>query len=88
MGYGTAEVLSAERLDLRVSHALSREDIESRLAKWAETQKVRVTPQGRLARVYKTKGDSMHWHITGLKTGMGTVEVTYSPEEGNGCFSP
>jgi hypothetical protein len=24
----------------------------------------------------------MHWHITGLKAGMGTVEVKYNPEIG------
>jgi hypothetical protein len=24
----------------------------------------------------------MHWHITGVKAGMGTVEVTYLPEVG------
>ena len=24
----------------------------------------------------------MHWHMTGLTKGMGTVEVTYAPETG------
>ncbi len=71
-----------ESFDLRVSHILSRESIESTLGQWAATQKARVNPQGRLARTYKTKGNSMHWHITGLETGMGTVEVTYLPDEG------
>jgi len=55
---------------------LARNDVESILQQWAAGQGARVTPQGRLARKYKTRGASMHWHITGLKPGMGTVEVT------------
>ncbi len=37
---------------------------------------------GRLVRSYKTEGENMHWHIKGLKTGMGTVEITYLPSAG------
>jgi hypothetical protein len=37
---------------------------------------------GRFVRRYKTAGENMHWHIAGLKKGMGTVEVTYTPSVG------
>ncbi len=65
-----------------MSENLSRADLEAILQEWSDGQKARVTTQGRLARRYKTEGASMHWHITGLEAGMGTVEVTYSPETG------
>jgi len=64
------------------SRNLSRTDVESILQQWSESQGAHVTPQGRLARAYKTDGAAMHWHITGRKAGMGTVEVTYDPETG------
>jgi len=38
---------------------------------------------GRLTRRYKTKGENLHWHIKGLRIGMGTVEVTYLPSSGS-----
>ena len=37
---------------------------------------------GRLVRSYKTEGENLHWHLRGLKKGMGTVEVTYTPSVG------
>jgi len=66
-----------------MSQNLKRTGLESILQEWSEGQDARVTPHGRFARRYKTKGVSMHWHITGLTKGMGTVEVTYNPETGN-----
>ena len=71
-----------QTITLVVSQNLSRTDVESILQQWSAAQGARVKPQGRLARIYKTKGASMHWHITGLITGMGTVEITYDPETG------
>ena len=59
---------------------MGRTDLELILREWSRGQGARVTPQGRLARKYKTEGASMHWHITGLTKGMGTVEVTYDPD--------
>jgi hypothetical protein len=52
------------------------------LKAWAEREKADVRPMGRLARRYRTEGENMHWHITGLQRGMGTVEVTYLPSDG------
>jgi hypothetical protein len=69
-----------QTIKIVMSENLSRTDLESILQEWSEGHGARVTSQGRLARTYKTEGASMHWHITGLKTGMGTVEVTYNPE--------
>ena len=42
-----------------------------------------VRPRGRLVRAYRTKGENWHWHIVGLRKGMGTVEVTYIPSTGS-----
>jgi len=65
-----------------ISMNISSTDVESILQQWSAVQGARVTAHGRLARRYKTEDVSMHWHITGLKAGMGTVEVTYDPETG------
>ena len=67
-------------ITLAVSKNLSRSDVETILQQWSATQGARLKPQGRLVREYKTKGATMHWHITGVRAGMGTVEVTYEPE--------
>jgi hypothetical protein len=69
-------------ITIDTSQKLTRNHVESILQKWSSDQGASVTPQGRLARKYKTKGASMHWHLTGVKAGMGTVEVTYDPETG------
>jgi hypothetical protein len=74
------KIASMQTITIVMSQNLSKTDLESILEQWSESQGARVTPQGRLARRYKTEGASMHWHITGLKTGMGTVEVTHNPE--------
>ncbi len=71
-----------QTITIVMSHNLNRTSLESILRDWSEGQGARVTPQGRLARRYKTEGVSMHWHITGLEAGMGTVEVTHNPETG------
>jgi len=49
---------------------------------WAQQEDAQVRRMGRLVRGYKTEGENMHWHLTGLKKGMGTVEVTYAPSLG------
>src|SRR5260370_17628719 len=71
-----------QTITLAISMNLSSTDVESILQQWSAVQGARVTAHGRLARRYKTEDASMHWHITGLKAGMGTVEVTYGPETG------
>jgi hypothetical protein len=52
------------------------------LKTWAEQESAEVRRMGRFVRRYKTEGENMHWHIAGLKKGMGTVEVTYTPSVG------
>jgi hypothetical protein len=71
-----------QTITVDISQKLTRNDVESILQQWSADQGARVKPQGRLARKYKTKGASMHWHVTGVKPGMGTVEITYDPETG------
>ena len=56
--------------------------LEEVMKAWAQLEDAQVKPMGRLARRYKTEGENLHWHITGLKKGMGTVEVTYLPSSG------
>jgi len=75
-------VASMQTIMLAISMNLSSTDVESILQQWSTVQGARLTAHGRLARRYKTESASMHWHITGRKTGMGTVEVTYDPETG------
>jgi len=71
-----------QTITLVMSQNLNKTDVESILQQWSTVQDARVKPQGRLVRRYRTHGVSMHWHITGLRPGMGTVEVTYDPETG------
>src|SRR5260370_38336790 len=71
-----------QTITLAISMNLSGTNVESILQQWSAVQGARVTAHGRIARRYKTEDASMHWHITGLKAGMGTVEVTYDPETG------
>jgi Uri superfamily endonuclease len=56
---------------------MSQSEIQDILRTWAKQQSAEMRPMGRLVRRYKSAGENMHWHITGLRTGMGTVEVTY-----------
>ena len=71
-----------QTITFAISINLTSTDVESILQQWSTVQGARVTAHGRLARQYKTEGAGMHWHITGLKAGMGTVEVSYDPETG------
>jgi hypothetical protein len=61
---------------------MNRIGLEEMLKAWAQREDARVTPMGRFVRSYKTEGENMHWHVTGLKKGMGTVEVTYTSSAG------
>ena len=71
-----------QTITIDISQKLIRNDVESILQQWSADQVASVAPQGRLARKYRTKSASMHWHIRGVRAGMGTVEVTYDPEIG------
>jgi len=57
-------------------------ELQKKLGTWSKRHDAELKPMGRLARDYKTLGESMHWHITGRAKGMGTVEVTYLPSKG------
>ena len=61
---------------------MTRRDLEELMTAWAQSEDAEVRPMGRLIRRYKTEGENLHWHTTGLKKGMGTVEVTYLPSTG------
>ncbi len=61
---------------------MSQLGLEGVVESWAQQENAQVRPMGRLVRSYKTEGENMHWHVTGLKKGMGTVEVTYIPSVG------
>ena len=60
--------------ELSVRHGMSQSQLEAVLTAWAQEQQAEVRPMGRLVRRYKTEGENIHWHITGLKKGMGTVK--------------
>jgi hypothetical protein len=68
--------------EILVQPDLSQLKVQKMLIDWASIQDAEVRPMGRLVRRYKTKGENMHWHIAGLRKGMGTVEVTYSTSSG------
>jgi len=57
-------------------------ELQKELGTWSKRYDAELKPMGRLARDYKTLGESMHWHITGRAKGMGTVEVTYLRSNG------
>lgn len=61
---------------------MSQAEVQKVFENWIKRNEAEVKPMGRLARRYKTKGEAMHWHIRGLRKGMGTVEVTYLPSTG------
>ncbi|MBO0887675.1 hypothetical protein J2P12_01095 [Candidatus Bathyarchaeota archaeon] len=65
-----------------VSPTLSQLKVQEMIIDWASRQEAEVRPMGRLVQRYKTEGENMHWHVAGLRKGMGTVEVTYSPSSG------
>jgi len=61
---------------------VSQFEMRQMLDAWAKQRFADVRPMGRLVRRNKTQGESLHWHITGQRKGMGTVEVTYMPSTG------
>jgi hypothetical protein len=61
---------------------MSQTELGGMLEAWAQREDAQVRPMGRLVRSYKTRGENMHWHVTGLKKGMGSVEVTHTPSVG------
>jgi len=61
---------------------MTKRDLGALMSTWAQLEDAKVRPMGRLVGRYKTLGENLHWHITGLKKGMGTVEVTYLPLSG------
>jgi hypothetical protein len=61
---------------------MSQLKLQEVLRSWAERHEAAVRPMGRLVRSYKTEGENMHWHVAGLRKGMGTVDVTYLPTSG------
>jgi hypothetical protein len=65
-----------------IPRQISQRELEKVLAKWARGQAAELKQMGRLARPYKSRGDGMHWHLSGIEKGMGTVEVTYLPSSG------
>ncbi|HEX4919763.1 MAG TPA: hypothetical protein VFV92_03385, partial [Candidatus Bathyarchaeia archaeon] len=67
------------KIDRVLRHPMARSELQNILEAWAGREGAAVKPMGRLVRRYKSKGDNMHWHITGLRDGMGTVEITYTP---------
>jgi hypothetical protein len=71
-----------EKREIVVHAGMNRLELEEMIKGWAEREDVQIRPMGRLARQYKTEGEAMHWHISGQKKGMGTVEVTYTPSDG------
>jgi hypothetical protein len=71
-----------EKQEIVVRAGMDRLELEEMIKGWVEREGVQMRPMGRLARHYKTKGEAMHWHISGQKKGIGTVEVTYLPSDG------
>lgn len=71
-----------EKREIVVPPRMTRLNLEEVMKAWAQLEDAQVRAMGRLVRRYKTEGENLHWHITGLKKGMGTVEVTYLPSSG------
>ena len=71
-----------KKREIVLSTPMTKRDLGALVSTWAQLEDAKVRPMGRLVRRYKTEGESLHWHITGLKKGMGTVEVTYLPSSG------
>ena len=70
------------KLEILVPLQMSQFEVEKVLNAWAWRNDADVRPMGRLVRPFKTEGENMHWHIGGVRKGMGTVEVTYLPSSG------
>jgi len=76
------EYQGMEKREIIVRPQMSRIKLHEVIRAWAERHDAEVRPMGRLVRPYKTQGEAMHWHISGRRKGMGTVEVTYLPSSG------
>ena len=70
------------KLEILVRLRMNQFEVQEMLKAWARRHDADVRPMGRLVRRFKTEGENMHWHIVGLRKGMGTVEVTYLPSSG------
>ena len=71
-----------QKREIIVPPRITQLDLEELMGAWAQSEDAQVRPMGRLVRRYKASGENLHWHITGRKKGMGTVEVTYLPSSG------
>ena len=71
-----------QKREIVVRPQMKQIEVQEMLGAWAKKCLAEVRPMGRLARRYKTEGESLHWHIAGRRKGMGTVEVTYLPSTG------
>lgn len=68
-----------QKREIIVRPQMSRLELQEVITTWAKRHDAEVRPMGRLVRPYKTQGENMHWHISGIRKGIGTVEVTYLP---------
>jgi len=71
-----------QKVEIVVRPRISRFELQRVLKVWAAQYDADLRPRGRLRRQYRTEGENLHWHIVGLRKGMGTVEVTYLPSNG------
>ena len=71
-----------KKREIAVPRRVSRVDLEELMSAWTQLEDAQMRPMGRLVRRYRTSGENLHWHITGVRKGMGTVEVTYLPSNG------
>ena len=71
-----------KKREIVLSTPMTKRDLGALMSTWAQLEDAKVRPMGRLVRRFKTSGDNLHWHITGLKKGMGTVEVIHLPSDG------
>ena len=71
-----------QKREIIVRPQMNRLELQEVITTWAKRHDAEVRPMGRLVRRYKTQRENMHWHISGLRKGMGTVEVTYLPSCG------
>lgn len=71
-----------QKREIIVRLQMSYPELQEVIAALARRYDAEVRPMGRLVRRYKTQGEHMHWHISGVGKGTGTVEVTYLPSNG------
>jgi hypothetical protein len=61
---------------------MGRLELQEVITTWVKRGDAEVRPMGRFVRRYKTQGENMRWHVSGIRKGMGTVEITYTPSSG------